>query len=112
VDAGRRNDAGRRPDAVCCPKCSRRKPHILFFYCTPVIRGQGPFAGRARAEITAISDCNVANERQSKAECIDRRRGEDTFLQDIKVNPQFFGPPERRKTLRVPAAIMTGNNPQ
>lgn len=34
-----------------------------------------------------------------------------SFLRDIKINPQFFKLRERRKTFRVPAAIMTGNNP-
>lgn len=45
---------------------------------------------RMRAEITAISDCNVSNERQSKAERIDRRRGEDTFFARYKNKSAIF----------------------
>lgn len=59
------------------------------------------------AEITAISDCNVANGRQSKAECIDRCRDEDTFLRDIKINSQFGVPRERRE---MPRMLLCGND--
>lgn len=45
---------------------------------------------RMRAEITAISDCNVANGRQSKAERIDRCRGEDIFFARYKNKSSIF----------------------
>lgn len=65
---------------------------------------------RMRAEITAISDCNVANGRQSKTDVSIGAAARIPFLRDIKMNPQFFKPHERRKMFRVPAAIMTGGN--
>jgi len=48
---------------------------------------------------------------QSKAERIDRRCGENTFLRDIKMNPFEPKKRERRKMFHVLATIMTGNNP-
>lgn len=49
-----------------------------------------PAGRRMRAEITAISDCNVANGRQSKAERIDRRHGENAFFARYKNESAIF----------------------
>lgn len=67
-----------------------------------------------RAEITAISDCNVANGTAVKRPRVSiGAAARMPFLRDIKMNPQFLrSHVSGEKRFRVPAPIMTGNNPR